>query len=188
MTIHITDHEAQMLDALFPEWREGLDVRRLIGVLAEKIQEAEDVYNDLITLRLLDTATGDSLDQYGDLVNFVRGNLTDDEYRLILRGKILANRSGHLASQIGNIAAIFFDSPTYGAHYIHNQPAGFQIQVSPESSLSEELITRAFEVLETSAPAGVKLTSIDTVDPVDAFTLDIGPGLDNGKLGGILAT
>ncbi len=185
MSIYITDHEQRMLDALLPEWRDSPNVILLIRMLAEKIQEAEDVFNDLRVLRFLSTATGDSLDQYGELVVFPRGNLLDTEYRRVLEGKILANRKGQFASEIGNIAAIFFNAP--GSHYIQNSSAGFQIQVPLATPPSLEFVARVFDIIENSAPAGVKLTSIDIVDPVDPFRLDIGPGLDNGKLGGILA-
>lgn len=185
MTVYIPDHVQRMLDGRLPEWRDSTNVGLLIRVLAEKIQEAEDVYSDLILLRLLTTAAGSNLDQYGDLVGFGRGNLVDDEYRRLITGKILANRKGHLASQIGNIAAIFFNAP--GAHYIHLSSAAFQIQVPLAVPPSIELALRAFAVIEQNTTAGVGISSIDIVDPVSPFRLDIGPGLDVGELGGILA-
>lgn len=65
----------------------------LIYAAAEQAQTLEDLSRDMIEDRLLDTAVGAQLDQYGDLLEESRDGLVDAEYRLILAVRILVNTS-----------------------------------------------------------------------------------------------
>ncbi len=184
--VHITDISQQMLDALLPRWRQDPTMRGIMEALAEELQEVEDVITALIFDRAISSASGVLLDRYGDLVNLEREARSDDEYRLAIQAKILANQEGHLAKNVGNVAAIFFDSTTAGARYYTLPHAHFQVSVTPDSVLSAEHIAQGLKILQEMVPAGVKLAGVieTTSNP---YTLDLpGFGLDLGEMSKVL--
>lgn len=69
---------------------------RLEGLLRsylDQIQDLEDFYFDLYVLRSVDSAEDQQLDDLGDLVGQKRNGMQDDEYRLFVKARILANKS-----------------------------------------------------------------------------------------------
>ena len=65
----------------------------LLRIIADRWQVVENLVWQLATERSLDDAIGVQLDGIGDILDELRGSKTDDQYRLILRAKVLVLRS-----------------------------------------------------------------------------------------------
>ena len=84
-----------------------LEIERLEGVkIREALSQVEailDIYN----------ATGKTLDLYGEMVGQVRGQATDEQYRMLIKTKIMRNLSnGSHKSIVDSLAAILNCSPS----------------------------------------------------------------------------
>jgi hypothetical protein len=179
----ITDHVERAQDNLIPRWREGVNARALVEAFVEEIQELENVTLEVMLDRALDVAEGAQLDQYGELLDEQRAGRNDTDYRRLLRIKIIANREAGVPDTVTFIASVLFDSETVGVRYIHNQPASYQLQVTPDTPLTAQEIADGIRFVEFVTPAGVGITEIVTsTDEPFAFAGGDGFGFGVGEL------
>lgn len=87
----ITDHVARAL-ALLPEQFRRANNEALLTSWIEEFQAIEDALWAVLEATL-DTATGARLDQFATLLGEPRLGLDDEPLRLVLRARIVANRS-----------------------------------------------------------------------------------------------
>jgi hypothetical protein len=66
----------------------GSNVRKLMELTANPIQENEDALTRIMNWRDIDQAEGKVLDRIGDSVSQERGALTDSIYRVLIKSKI----------------------------------------------------------------------------------------------------
>ena len=88
---HVTDHIAKGL-ARLPEQYQKDKFRGQLRSWLTEFQEIEDAFWALLNAGIA-TATGARLSQYGVLLGEPRQGLGDDELRLVLLARIVANRS-----------------------------------------------------------------------------------------------
>lgn len=117
----IQDHDQRAVDDLIGFFRRER-IETITRVFAEKAQEIEDVFWQLITERFLDTAVGVNLDILGRIVRRERGPLNDDVYRAILRGKIAANLSSGTYPEVLRVVELC----------LNVRSTGISIEVVPE--------------------------------------------------------
>lgn len=129
MTTLITDHVAQALANLLPEWRFDDRAREFVTAFVEEIQEIEAVLYQLVVERYLSTAVGVQLDAYGDLLNVERETLDDEQYRAVLRAKPLINRAPGTPDSVARAAEILFFAAD-GVRYDQNQPASYSLTLA----------------------------------------------------------
>ncbi|NIQ92439.1 MAG: hypothetical protein GWN93_27040 [Deltaproteobacteria bacterium] len=91
--VKITDHEAQALGRLITQFKESTKLKGVISSFVSGQQDLEDVFCDVDVSRQLDVATGQQLDNIGEIVGRARGGLSDEKYRLQLYGQIGINVS-----------------------------------------------------------------------------------------------
>ena len=91
-----------LVDSLIEQFRGKPRIDVLIRAIAKQFQRVADFYAQLQFERSLDTAVGAQLDRIGDIVRLTRneaielsgdGSLGDEQYRLWLKYKALANIS-----------------------------------------------------------------------------------------------
>jgi hypothetical protein len=112
-------------------------------------QDLEDVAYQVMTDRWPLTAIGVQLDNLGKIVGQERGELTDDQYRLFILARILANKSKGRAANIGEILEILgFPTIDIWEHY----PA--ELHVSVAGADFGELV---IELLDDAKAGGVML-------------------------------
>lgn len=92
---HVADWVARLRTRLYTQFREKPKIWQIVSTtLAPQFQELEDAFQQLTTLRSIELSEGAQLDVLGRIVGQVRGAApTDADYRMMLRARILANRS-----------------------------------------------------------------------------------------------
>ena len=87
------DHTADGLAELLWQYDDKPRLRAFLSALLARVQSTELVAYAAMAGRGIYSAIGAQLDVLGKIVGQARGELTDDEYRLMILGRILVNRS-----------------------------------------------------------------------------------------------
>lgn len=178
----IFNHVTRALDELVTKLRRPR-IQALMRVFARQVQEIEDAIFALVHERFLHTSQGAQLDQWGALVGLSREGVTDSEYRRLIQARMLLNRSSGTAPEVIEILRLITGNhgpvqaqPLY--------PAGVLLAYSTPTPLTDAQTTRVRAWMEEALALGVRLAGLAEVPlEADAFTLDVGPGLDVGLLG-----
>ncbi len=89
--VQILDYEARSLALLIQEFKDRPLLQGLVAILAAEVQELENTFWDLFTLRDLATAEGEQLDLLGNSLGEARLGRADPEYRIFIGIRILRN-------------------------------------------------------------------------------------------------
>jgi hypothetical protein len=158
---------------LVPDWPDrGTDrllvawdkprIRALVASLGEGAQLQEDQTWDLLVSTGLDEATGDALDQWGELVGEQRGPLSDNDYRQFILARMLVNRSSGTVDELLEILDVA-TQPNAGVYHQDNLPAGFYLVVDRQQFMAEATRRRVARLLEDARPAGRHMTVIESL-------------------------
>jgi hypothetical protein len=91
--VKITDHVDRMKVRLTELFASGDLWNALVEMVVGEVQDIEDAAFDLLTFRHIDDAYGALLDQWGSLLNEEREGLEDNDYRAVLRARLIADLS-----------------------------------------------------------------------------------------------
>lgn len=162
----IDDHAARALARLPNQHQESPRLLSLLSTLAESAQEVEDGVYPLLTDRAIDAAIGEQLDIIGRIVLQPRLGLGDDDYRLMLRARIAANRSSGSVSQLIGVAVLVL-LPSVGLVVVTQYPpAGVQVDVR-DLSVDSAAADTLFDLLSDSVAGGVRLLLITSASEDD---------------------
>ena len=94
----ISDHVQRAEKKILSQYKEGktrnsINLRTLCKIFVEEIQELENAFYDLYTLRYINTAFGYQLDRIGDSIGIQRYGLDDEAYRKRIHSQIILNAS-----------------------------------------------------------------------------------------------
>lgn len=107
---YISDHEAQTV-ALIPTYqREVTGLVSMARIIGRRAQTLEDLFWSILTQLNIDDAVGVQLDKLGKVVGEPRLGRDDDEYRDMIRVRILANRSNGEPWRLIQIAKTYADA------------------------------------------------------------------------------
>ena len=165
--IYIVDH-VQRAQAFLASVMFGSPILELlVQLFAEEAQRFEDLAHSLWAERLLSSAQGAQLDQYGELAGVSREGMLDDEYRRIIRVRRYAYRSKGTPEEIMHAAAILFGDGEDDAlvRYYPLYPAAYGVEVKRAGASSSTVRTRALEILHEMTPHGVLLAEVIEVTP-----------------------
>lgn len=181
MTVtQITDHAAQAL-ATQSSWTHAFArLRDLTSILGDQVQLFEDLLFDVLVNSILDNADGVILDEYGKILDHLRGSLTDTQYRNVLKVVIAAHQSDGTAKEIVYMASTLIGVAVKYQQYI---PAYYRLEYSIGTAISGDWQARVLQILEIMRPAGVGLALVEgSTAGSGAFQFDTGPGFDLGRL------
>lgn len=166
----IPNHVAQALDRLITEYKNATNFRNLITALVGPIQDIEDMWTDMNTLRYLPSATGIQLDHIGSIVGLPRpAGMSDAQYILELYGQIKINTSDGQpeqaiqAFQLFTSAALILLDEDFPGEVLLESDYHF-----PDQASVQNLLHLMGEVL----PAGVRCDGFIEFDPTNAFSFD----------------
>ena len=180
---HILNHVEQALALLPSQFTDSTKLRALITALVARVQEIEDDTWACIEDRMLSTAEGVQLDQYGKVLGQPRDGLADEDYRALLGIRILANRSNGQADVILRVVAGLLgpERLTHGVEYRQQGTAEYRLQWEADSTTGADRRALVVKILDEITPAGVSYTAVEGKAP--AFRFDTaGQGLDEGQL------
>lgn len=197
MITHILDHAARALALLPSEFDQAVQLRALLTAFADVAQVIEDDTWACIEDRMLDTAEGAQLDQYGKVLGQPRDGLADDDYRALLGIRILANRSNGQADVIlrvvaGLLGADRLSDGGQGVFYRTLPPGAYELWwVSDDAAdpldTGADRLALIRKILDEITPSGVSWSATDASSSAFQFTNLAGDGpvlgLDEGGLG-----
>lgn len=193
----ITDHVARALAILPSQFADATKLRALLTALTAQVQLLDDDAWACIEDRMLDTAEGAQLDQYGKVLGQPRDGLADDDYRALLGIRILANRSNGQADAILRVVAGLLGSDRLsdggqGVFYRTLPPGAYELWwVSDDAAdpldTGADRLALIRKILDEITPSGVSWSATDASSSAFQFTNLAGDGpvlgLDEGGLG-----
>ena len=187
---HVTTHVRDGVALLPHQFHRGGDVDALAASWLAEVQEAEDAAWSILGATL-DAATGDALDQLGELLVWPRGSLSDADYRAVLAVVVRCNRSAGTGDEL--LAILEDVMASTGFALTEYFPAALVAEPEAAPSLGVELLHL---LLRRAKAAGVKLHTITPptgsafrLSPGERVTTDADHGLSDtgGTTGGALA-
>lgn len=161
----IQTHRDDALARLTSQYQHANRLRDLVGISANRTQSLEDVLQQLLRERWVDTAIGEQLDELGNIVGEERLGRSDRQYRPAIRLRIELNRSGGQPESV-----IQFLERGFGAEIVDYReiyPAKIEVYARfGEDGAGSELIEDDFllstgDSLELSDGSTLQITTLD---------------------------
>lgn len=176
----ITNHVEQALGRLITQYKDRPNIRGLMSALIKPIQKIEDTLVQMNTLRSLDNAIGQNLDNLGTILGLARfpGD-GDTTYRNKLKAKVKLNTSEGEPERIIETFQLFTGATQVILH--EHYPAEVFID-SDYLIPNQETVDIILGILESVAAAGVRIGGFVSFDPSESFAFDGPlPGLGFGN-------
>jgi len=155
---------------------------QFLSVLTAPAQDLENVIQQFLSDRFVDTAEGAQLDIIGAIVGQGRNGMIDDDYRRYIRAKIAVNNSNGTFEDLLTIAfLVVYDADA--VFLVRNVGTATVVMYVDDIIVSDALGTILGTFLQKAVSAGVRIvTQWSNSLPAATFRLDSGPGLDQGHL------
>lgn len=168
---HITNWSTVLLELLPAQHRAGTTWISLLSAMTGESQNQEDALYSLWQARAdLDQATDDRLDGWGRLVGVQREDLSDDDYRRLIRARLQVLRSEGSPDELIRIVDAMTDSGG-NTLYWETPPACFSIQYDGNTWTGDHIAgNRVATYIKDARPAGVAIGQVIERDPTSGFT------------------
>lgn len=155
-----------MRKEIYHQYAHSKKLVSLIDGLNEALSPTNDLYSFYKNIYNIDTAFGSGLDIWGDILDIKRSmtltinhiqqqyTMSDDEYRLILKLKMLKNISDATCESIYNSLSLVFSD--YGNIYVSDLGL-MHLRYSFEFLLSDEIYAILSQTKVIPKPAGVSV-------------------------------
>lgn len=130
--------------------------RDAVGTLDETLAELAEMLD-------IDMATGAVLDLYGDEIGQLRGNATDDQYRILIKAKAARNLSNGTYTSVCNALSITFNCDKSAIKFEDGDtPCSVKATVFPVVEINEAGFTapQAMAIIQSMLPICVTLEPI----------------------------
>jgi hypothetical protein len=178
MTLPITDHVARAQDRLLGPVRTLASHRSMVALGVTGLQAVEDEFW-LMLADSVDVAAGAQLDVWGRLAGQPRDGRTDIVYRAWIKARFTILRGGGSGDAI--VGAFQQLAPECTVTLLEEFPAAIRViltGVPPAAPLAD-----LAGILQAAKAGGVRaILEFLVTFGAETFTLDVGPGLDVGKL------
>jgi hypothetical protein len=153
MATQTTTHQADALDRLPERHKNKTKLAALLNACTDETQNIENALWQLASERSLDIAEGEQLDVIGRILNQDRATTSDDdEYRELLRVRILVNRSSGSVPDLVRIVQAL--APTASVELIQNYPASFTVWLD-DVEIDDATATLIADLLSEAKAAGI---------------------------------
>jgi hypothetical protein len=182
-----TEHENEGVARLLEQFKNKPRIESIVRALMGQVQDLEDALMTALLERFLaDTTIGVQLDGIGQIVGQARSGLSDDDYRVYLRARILINLSDGQPEELITILQTMLSGSD--VEIIETFPAELRILLTPELTISPSIPNSA---MQTARAAAVRLLFEYTLTAItDVFSYgavgdypetDADRGFDNGS-------
>jgi len=160
----IDNHAEQALSRLLYQYKNKPNIEKLIRALCGEVKRIEDAIYGVFIGRALMSAVGAQLDGLGRVLKLERGALSDEEYRIWLRGRILALRSSGTPDELIELVNTLVDC---GSRFQEYFPAAAYVRLLDSvGSAREQLIG----LIAEAKSAGVEVV-VQWAEAPEATTL-----------------
>lgn len=174
------DHIAAALSRL-PAQFQKTKIQNLIRAFTYPAQELEQALWAVLTQRSIKNAIGAQLDVIGGIVGQARNGMNDDDYRRYISARVAAERSQGTLEDLYGIATLIVNDTTITFEGRKEPPATLRFTV--KGGITDQLAAVLYVFLHIAVGAGIRLVlEWSNVPLVSTFRLDVGPGLDVGRL------
>lgn len=178
--VEILTHRADALKRRLEQYKNLPNLQNILEIHADRYQELETVFFSLYLARSIFDATGQQLDEVGEIVVLSRpAGANDDVYRAKLFVKIGQNVSNGEPERIIDVAKILTSSAW--VHLIDLGSGSISLTVSKDF-IDQAAINAAYRDLEMVLAGGVRLNSLLCADETESFAF-AGPNLGAPALG-----
>jgi hypothetical protein len=178
----LVDHEAKAYARLPVQFRQKPDMRALVRSRSLEAQEIEVVLMQLRLLLSIDDVEGYQLDVIGKILHQRRDDRDDPTYRVWLKARARLRNSHATAKDVLEVLRLAAGSGPEIA-YFNTPPACFVVRMLSLSLYLNDMR----ELLTLATAAGVRSLLVHSTYPLaETFRFDVGPGLDQGHLAGVL--
>ena len=162
----------------------------LLSIYAGAMQRFENAAIQVITQTGPSTAFGAGVDLLGRIAGLVRLGLSDNDFLRNIRAQIAAYHASGKREELNNIVLIMLYDVLGATAYTHREgTATAVVEVANVATPSQTTATYLFTFLSDAVANGVRLVLRYSLSPPSStFTLDSGPGLDQGFLSGAIST
>lgn len=176
MTIAARDDVTEFALSALPAPFQGKPrIASILASVTNRVQDLETVAYEIITLRLIESATGIYLDRLGRIVGEPRYGRVDSDYRLGIRGRILANRSNGKHEELRAIVSLLFAGETFSV-LESSMALAFVLGSAHTYDEAEQL----YRLLDDAAGSGVSIESTFPVSTLGTFRFCSSDGLRTG--------
>lgn len=133
--------------------------------------DTEDVYNTLD----LDQATGKTLDLYGDMLGQARGYATDDQYRVMIKSRIVRNLMTGSLDSIITAGCLMFGCDPNEMHIVEDSsPAAVKVISLPYRVINYVglSVSQVIELIIKLVPVGITVKSAELQGTFEFGTTD----------------
>lgn len=141
---------------------ESSNNHKILSVEKHAISDLETDITDIFNSLDLNSATGETLDLYGDMLSQPRGVATDDQYILLIRSKIMRNLSGgDYLSVARAICHTFECEPSQVLILEKDEPCTVELVTLPLSVIVKAGLTtkQTTAMIKQLLPVGITLES-----------------------------
>ncbi len=139
------------------QFRDKHIYQSLLAAMTEQVQQLEDLFSDMYSLRSLPRATGVQLDNVGTNMGVARRlNQDDDEYRTAIYAEIFMRRSDGSADYVMRSLGSIYGS-TNNKIFEHNTPMTGGVVAVVNQSVKK---TSAVSIMKRMAPAAIQSVTI----------------------------
>lgn len=177
----ITNHVERALNLLVSQFKETNsgqarnNIQKLIKCLVEQVQEIDNVNQQLLNQRSLNTALGVQLDKLGEILGLERQDgESDEDYRERLKFQAFINNSDGTPEKVINILKVITNATKVRYHELH--PAAFQL--TTDGSSFPNPVSQLIDLISSSSPAGVQYVPITATYGVFPFVFANDPTLN----------
>ena len=177
ITTHVTDAEGNLVQ----QYKEATKLKALLGALSTQVQSLEDALHSLIEGRWIENASGQVLDDFGEIIGQERMGFDDDFYKILLYVKMGENVSQGETERVIDIYKIITRATLVQLSEIY--PAG--IELMSNGSINPITAEFIYDKIQRVRAAGVRIDRIGHFDakPFGFAKAPGAAGFNQGKLG-----
>lgn len=137
---------------------------KLLEIEKVSVDTLDNDIKDLLEMLEIDNAVGKTLDMYGEMVNQQRGLATDDQYRFMIRSKIMQNLStGDYGSVLKALYMTFGCDPADISIAQSEQPCVVAVKKVPFEIISKAglNVRQTVQLIQRLIPVGITIETFN---------------------------
>lgn len=137
---------------------------KLLKIEKVSVDTLDNDIKDLLEMLEIDNAIGKTLDMYGEMVNQQRGLATDDQYRFMIRSKIMQNLStGDYGSVLKALYMTFGCDPADISIAQSEQPCVVAVKKVPIEIISKAglNVRQTVQLIQRLIPVGITIETFN---------------------------
>lgn len=141
----------------------GSNNDKIMQIEKDALDELRTAVKDIYESLDIDNAYGYTLDLYGDTVGQERGKATDDQYRVLIKSRIIRNLvNGDYNSIVESMSIVFGCDPKEIVIKELDEPCNVELDSLPFSTLNNLAIdvNTAVKIIKSMLPSGTTLGDI----------------------------